>query len=131
MTGHRDHEARWQALKERMDEAAAHRHAARAAVRQTASATREADLRAKVNAAVREAVRQLLGSGSGPIVEAAAVGGAQLLESAADEAVRPLHELSSEEWRDTAHTYWAERPTARRRAPQTIEDLLSGSQPTA
>lgn len=64
------------------------------------------------------------------VTEAAAA--RAITETAPAEPVqRPLHELSNEEWRDTAHAYWAEQPTGRRRAPQTIEDLLSGDRPAA
>jgi hypothetical protein len=88
-------EARWQALRARMDAQAGRRHTARVNESTEKAKARENRLRRTVDEAVNEAVAKLA-----PVVEVAPSTPAPVLESGDDEQQPPeLHKLTAEQFR--------------------------------
>lgn len=116
-------QARYEALQETNDAAAAQRHAARAAKAQRATEEQEARIKAAIDEAVRTAVQGLLGERT-PVVESAPQAPSEV---PAEADVTPLHKLEPDAWQARASQYWAGRPPTAYR-PMTMSEFLT-SQP--
>lgn len=127
-------EARWAAVRARLDAKAAQRHAARVTQVQGATRTRESQLRARIDAAVQEALREA----QAPVTEVAPAVGAPVAESAPAPSQQPGEgrALTSEQFKQASAEYWSRRaesmnsPSWRPRQPQTLSQFLGREEPT-